>query len=220
MAPPELRKTVDMMNQAAKITVSPNEKILLNIGCGNSGNDRMPASIKGPQWKEIRIDINPEVQPDLVASFAHLENVQGGMVDAIWSSHNLEHMPWHECQMALKESLRVLKPDGVMVLTMPDLKQVAKLVLEGKLMEVAYDSPAGPITALNMLYGHRVSQKPGNTHMAHRCGFTTQSLAQCLFDVGFTDIKIFKGNCYDLWAVAGTQQLPETLLHELKLQHA
>ena len=42
-------------------------------------------------------------------------------VDAVFSSHNIEHLYPHEVPLALKEFMRVLKPDGFVLMTCPDL---------------------------------------------------------------------------------------------------
>lgn len=192
-------------------------KTLLNIGCGTSGTERMPAMFNDGSWKHVRVDIDPDVNPDVVASFSNLSMFEDNSADAIWSSHNLEHLPWHEVGIALQEAQRVLTPEGLLFVTLPDLEAVAQLVVEGQLMEIQYDSPAGPITPLDMLYGHSASQAEGAHHMAHRCGFTAKSLTYALMEAGFTDIKVTKGSSYDLWAVAATQSLTEQVLVEFLL---
>lgn len=83
-------------------------------------------------------------------------------VDAIYSSHNIEHLYPHEVPLAFAEFLRVLKPDGFFVVTCPDLQSVCALIAEDKLTEAAYTSPAGPFTRLDILYGHRPAMAQGN----------------------------------------------------------
>jgi ubiquinone/menaquinone biosynthesis C-methylase UbiE len=43
--------------------------------------------------------------------------VADASVDAIFSSHNIEHLYPHEVPVALGEFLRVLKPDGFAIIT-------------------------------------------------------------------------------------------------------
>ena len=101
-----------------------------------------------------RLDIDPAVQPDVIGTMTDMAAVASESVDAIFSSHNIEHLYPHEVPLALKEFLRVLKPDGFFVVTCPDLQSVCALVAQGKLTEAAYQSPAGPIAAIDILYGH------------------------------------------------------------------
>jgi hypothetical protein len=81
----------------------------------------------------------------------------------------------------------VLRPDGFLVVTCPDLQSVCTLVAEDKLTEPAYTAPAGPITPLDILYGHRASMARGNLFMAHRCGFTQKVLTGTLQAHGFAN---------------------------------
>ena len=126
--------------------------------------------------------------------------VATGSVDAIWSSHNLEHLQRHEVPLALAEFLRVLKPHGLLLLTLPDLQQVARLVAEDRLEESAYVSQSGPITPLDMIFGHTTSLARGNQFMAHRTGFTARSLHKLLIEAGFVEVTLRQGASFDLWA--------------------
>ena len=56
--------------------------------------------------------------------------------------------------VALAEFHRVLKLDGFVLLTCPDLQSVCALVANDQLTDTAYQSGMGPITPLDMLYGH------------------------------------------------------------------
>jgi SAM-dependent methyltransferase len=191
-------------------------RTVLNIGCGTSGDRRLPPLLKEAGWTQLRVDIDPNVQPDIVASFSDLHMFHDDSVDAIWSSHNLEHLPWHEVGQALAEAKRVLRPDGFMIVTLPDLEHIAQLIVDGKLMDVQYESPVGPITALDMLFGHLDSQASGSPFMAHRSGFTAASLGTTLLEAGFTEIKVAKGRHYDLWALASLQQVTPRVLSEFQ----
>jgi ubiquinone/menaquinone biosynthesis C-methylase UbiE len=157
---------------------------------------------RAPGWREVRLDINPAVQPDIVASMTDLSPIESESVDAIWSSHNVEHLEAHEVPLALAEFRRVLCPTGFAFITLPDLQSVARLVVEDKLTEPAYVSPAGPITPLDIIYGHIASIAAGNRFMAHRTGFTAKTLAAVLKRAGFAEVNVRAGRDFDLWAVA------------------
>jgi predicted SAM-dependent methyltransferase len=51
-------------------------------------------------------------------------------VDALFPSHNIEHVYTHEVHLALSEFIRVLRSEGIVVFSCPDLKAVCALVAE------------------------------------------------------------------------------------------
>jgi hypothetical protein len=109
-------------------------------------------------------------------------------------------------ELRMAEFLRVLRDDGFVVITCPDLQSVAALVAEDRLTEPAYVSPAGPIAPLDILYGHRPAMAAGNLYMAHRCGFTENVLVGSLSAAGFTQIaSLTRPAAFDLWALATTE---------------
>ena len=190
-------------------------RYFLNVGCGRAGRERMPPTLRDPSWNEIRIDVDPGVDPDIVGSFSDLHMIKDDSVDAIWSSHNLEHLPLFEAKQALKEALRVLKPTGFMFVTVPDIEAIARMITEGRLMDTIYQSSMGPITPLDMMYGHQSSQESGNTYMAHRTAFSSRSLARTLHEYGFSKVRVIHGANYDIWALVSFHDLPEDLVQEL-----
>lgn len=157
---------------------------------------------RNESWREVRLDIDPGVSPDIVASMTDMSMVKTGSMGAIWSSHNLEHLYSHEVPVALAEFRRVLDEDGFALITLPDLRQVAALIADDKLEEPAYISPRGPISPLDILYGHRASIVKGNFYMAHRTGFTAKSLAQAIVAAGFVQARVTSDKSYNLWAIA------------------
>jgi hypothetical protein len=180
----------------------PVRKTVLNVGCGYPLRQKLHPHFHGPEWREIRLDLDPTVAPDIVCSITDMGPVAPGSVDAIWSSHNLEHLQRHEVPLALAEFLRVLRPHGFLLLTLPDLRQVARLVVEDRLEDQAYTSLSGPITPLDMIFGHTPSLACGNRFMAHRTGFTARTLQKLLIEAGFAEITLRQGASFDLWATA------------------
>lgn len=176
---------------------------VLHVGCGAHDPAKLPAEwFPAGAWQEVRLDIDASVQPDIIASITDMAPVATGSMDAVWSSHNVEHLYPHEVPLAFAEFLRVLAPDGFLLLTLPDLQQVAELVAQDRLMEAAYVSPAGPITPLDMLYGHRGALAQGNAFMGHRGGFTARSLQAALVEAGFPHARVMRDGKFALWAAA------------------
>ncbi len=174
---------------------------VLHVGCGPANPLNLNERFRNGGWVEVRLDIDPNVRPDIVASLTDMTVVPSETVDAVWSSHNLEHLYAHEVPVALAEFHRVLKRGGFALVTMPDLEQVAQFVAADKLEDVVYVSPAGPITALDCLYGHRGMVATGNEFMAHKTGFTATSLTKHLRNAGFSDVRTWF-TPFGLWAEA------------------
>ena len=110
----------------------PGKKKVLNAGCGAAGGGRVASIFRPTLWHEVRLDIEPGTRPDIVGSFADMRGlVADGCFDALYSSHAIEHLYAHEVIPALREFLRVLKPDGFALVTCPDLAAIARQVLDG-----------------------------------------------------------------------------------------
>lgn len=192
-------------------------KQVLHVGCGSATIKRMtPGFQQG--WREIRFDINPDVRPDIVGTTTNMTAVADESVDAVYSSHNVEHVYSYQVPSVLKEFRRVLRPDGFLVVTCPDIETVAKYVAEGKLTEPLYVSPAGPITPLDILYGHSASIRNGEEYMAHRTAFTAATLTAELRAAGFGMVGMRRQR-FDLWAVATRQAVGEPAARQLMAEY-
>jgi len=192
-------------------------KTVLHVGAGHSKNGApLPAGLRTREWKELRLDIDPANEPHIVGSMLDMPAVADESVDAVYSAHNIEHVYPHEVPVVLKEFLRVLKPGGFLIVTCPDLQTVAQLVAEDKLADAAYQSPAGPITPLDILYGYRPALAQGNLFMAHKCGFTLSVLLATLRAEGFLAVAGKRRiNAFDLWAVASKGALGDDEVRQL-----
>ena len=194
---------------------------LLHVGCGMKRKAQTTAGFNTEEWQEHRLDIDPAVQPDVTGTMLDMATVQDASMDAIYSSHNIEHLYPHEVPVALREFRRVLKDDGIVVITCPDLQSVAELVAQDKLNEPAYQSPSGPISPLDILYGHRKAMAAGNLYMAHRTGFTARTLMAALQESGFASSIARRQAAphYALWVAASKSKQPESVLRTLAAAH-
>jgi SAM-dependent methyltransferase len=163
---------------------------VLHVGCGVYETEKLPLMFRHSGWREIRLDIDPDVNPDVIASITDMQVITGAAVDAVYSSHNVEHLYPHEVPLALREMNRVLKPNGFAFIKLPDLQEVARFIADGKLEDVLYISPVGAIAPLDILYGHRPDLARGNTFMAHRTGFTGTTLGTALIEAGFAAVMM------------------------------
>jgi SAM-dependent methyltransferase len=196
-------------------------KTFLHVGCGSARKNSTTTAFAGTAWQEVRLDIDPAVQPDIVGTTTDMSMVASESVDAVFSSHNIEHLCAHEVPLALREFIRVLKPDGFAVITCPDLRSVAALIAADKLTEPAYMSAAGPIAPLDILYGHRASVAAGNHYMAHKCGFTKKVLGATLIECGFRHAATSERGApyFDLWSLATKCAMGEADIRKLTAQH-
>ena len=196
-------------------------KTFLHVGCGPKHKDQTTRGFNTPDWAELRLDIDQNVQPDIVGTMLDMSAVPSESVDAVFSSHNIEHLYPHEVPLALAEFKRVLKPNGFVVITCPDLQSVCALIAQDKLTEPAYTSPAGPITPLDILYGHRPPMARGNLYMAHRCGFTQKVLTGTLQASGFAAVAARRREhpFYDLFALATKASVDDPAIRSLAAEH-
>src|SRR4051794_8321239 len=119
-------------------------KIVLHVGCGRAAlpNARFPETA----WREIRLDIDAAHRPDIVGSLTDMGQVASASVDAVYSSHNLEHLFRHEVPVALREFFRVLRPGGVAVIVVPDLQVAGELLAKDRGDETLWWHDGGPLT--------------------------------------------------------------------------
>lgn len=183
------------------MTTAALPRIVLDVGCGQPSPLKLHPAFRRPGWREIRLDVSPDVAPDLLADMTDMRAVvPDASVDAVWSSHNLEHLEAHRVPVALAEFARVLRPDGFALVTCPDLEAIARFLASNDADAVAYSSPSGPITAIDMLWGHGASLAAGAGAMAHRTGFTRHRLGRLALAAGFGEVHAAVRG-FDLWAL-------------------
>jgi predicted SAM-dependent methyltransferase len=172
---------------------------VLNVGCSHPGI-ALPEVFAG--WEQIRLDIDPAMQPDILGDAREMIKQDGEQVEAVYCSHNLEHYYPHEVAVVLRGMRHLLKPGGFCVIAVPDLVFAARAVVEQGPAAVLYESPAGPITALDMIYGYAAMVAAGNgAHYAHKTGFSRDSLAEALRAAGFGRVEMKPGDQFTLVAV-------------------
>jgi SAM-dependent methyltransferase len=157
-------------------------KLVLHVGAGPE--ERLPPDMQ-KACDEIRLDIDPGCNPDIVADMADLpEGI--GPYDAIYGSNCLEHLPFSKIQPCLKGWLRALKPGGCILVFVPDLEGVLPT------KDKVYEAPCGPISGRDMIYGYGVAIEAGNEFMRHLSGFTQASLTEEIREAGFIHPTVAK----------------------------
>lgn len=160
---------------------------LLNAG---SGDTPLPGQFD--DYEVTTLDIAPEVKPDIVAPMTGMGDI--GKFDVVWCSHALEHLYPDEVPLALAEFLRVLVPGGHAVIFVPDLEGIK--ADESPL----YIDPSGPVTGLDLIYGHRANMR-GRPHMAHHMGFVSVTLTDALLRAGFSRVQSSRQPLFNLLGI-------------------
>ena len=139
------------------------EKVHLHLGCGTR---------KLPGWTGV--DSREDAGADVVADVRNLGLWESGEVETIYASHVLEHVPRPDLLQTLREWRRVLRPGGLLRISVPDFGALAALYQEG----VSFWRIVGPV------YGRQDYE--WNTHYI---GFDYEYLAWLLGEAGFYDIR-------------------------------
>jgi SAM-dependent methyltransferase len=141
-------------------------------------------------WRQLRVDVDPAVKPDILAHLTDLSTIEDSSVDAVWAAHCVEHLYAHEVRLALAEFRRVLRPDGFVCVIVPDLQAVASYLLADRLHEPMYQSSAGPVTPHDVIFGFGPAIAAGRPSMGHRCGFTPGMLQRCFRELPFAEVQL------------------------------
>ena len=58
----------------------------LHVGCGPKRKDQTTSAFNTPDWCEIRLDIDPNVSPDVVGSITDMSAVETASVQAVFQA--------------------------------------------------------------------------------------------------------------------------------------
>jgi ubiquinone/menaquinone biosynthesis C-methylase UbiE len=123
--------------QALMTAVSSERKTVLHVGCGPADPGQLHRSFVDDSWRELRLDANPAVDPDIVAPITDMKTVADGSVDAVWSHLALENLPPQPMKRALAEFRRVLDEDGFALLALAE-PHIAAARLHDALVEAGF----------------------------------------------------------------------------------
>jgi SAM-dependent methyltransferase len=203
------------MNGPPEGQAESRRKLLVNLGSGPKGAAWLPAMFA--DWEQLRVDIDPDAAPDVLADITDLTAIPSGSADAVWSAHCIEHLYLHEVGRAIAEAHRILADDGFLCLIVPDLQSIASYIVNDRLHEVIYQSPAGPVTAHDMLFGYGPDLASGHPTMAHNCGFTAGVLLQKLREARFAEMILRRRPTHELAAVAWKRAVADNAQREALL---
>jgi len=175
-------------------------QVFANLGCGPRGGGHTPSMFVG--WRELRVDADAAVEPDILADLVDLSAIESGSVQGVWSSHCLEHLFQHQVGDALLEMRRILAPDGFACIIVPDLQTIAGFIAADRMHEPIYTAPAGPITPNDVVFGFGAAIAGGRSFMGHRCGFTPAVFTLALEAAQFGQFIVLRRRNFELIALA------------------
>lgn len=176
--------------QPAYIQLPQDCRIVANLGCWHTPFDHSEFTEGLRDYYELRVDLDESCNPHLVSDITKLTALPNESVDCVFSSHSLEHVHFHDLPACISEWYRVIKPLGEVRIVVPNLKAVGEMLSRGEILGTVYDSGAGPVLALDMIYGFRQYVKDSPQHMLHKTGFTKESAEIILSSLGYTQFQV------------------------------
>lgn len=161
---------------AAALGDTGERPLRLNLGCG----DKILPGYVNVDVVESRAGM----KPDVVCDLHDLVPFDDATVDEILCVHVIEHFWRWEVRDVLKEWMRVLKPGGRMILECPNLLTACRTFLEDP-ARYSREDAEGQKT-MWVFYGDPQWKDP---LMIHRWGYTPESLAELLREVGLNDVR-------------------------------
>lgn len=184
------REWWDKYNLSDQLHIDKNIKSVLNVGSGPSTIVNAWLADDLVDLKEYRLDVDKKYNPDICADVTNLSGIDSEIVDVVYTSHMIEHLDYFKVIPVIKDFIRMTKPGGHVRIVVPNLQSIASKIMEGDMLGTIYESPAGPISALDILFGHRASVLRGQDFMRHKTGFTKKSFSQMFDDAGIVNYTI------------------------------
>jgi predicted SAM-dependent methyltransferase len=166
-------------------------KLKLHLGCG---------TVNTPGY--VNIDVAPMSHVHLVQKIDRLARFKSNSVDFIYASHVLEHISHRETIKVLQEWKRVLKPGGLLRLSVPDFDALLQI----------YGMSQNHLPSIErMLFGGQ--DYPGNAHFA---AFNFDHIRSLLVQAGFEE-PVLWGPIYDQEPFCCDHSCFETAVNGAKL---
>ena len=150
------------------------KKRAVDIGCG-----AVDRTTDFPDYDLTRVDISEVCKPDYRCDVRNMPFANNSF-DLVFSSHVLEHFDRNSTKDVLGEWLRVLKPDGELILVLPDIEWAFKNIEKQEK------------DAVNVLYGGQTSN-----YDYHYNGFWQDKLEKLLAEFGMK-IESFERKYYNM----------------------
>jgi ubiquinone/menaquinone biosynthesis C-methylase UbiE len=139
-------------------------------------------------FEHVLIGQDPDIETEIQLDIRDLPTIKPQQFDAVYCFHKLEHVHQQDVPLVLAGFRHVLKPGGLAHIIAFDLQAVMLLCLQQgiDLDGVLDQSPMGPITPLDVLYGYgEIMGEYGWHRNTHRTGFSRRTLANAIASSGF-----------------------------------
>ena len=127
-------------------------------------------------WKILNIQAKAGV--DFIGNISDLSQFADDSIEAIYASHVLEHIPQKSIFSTLKGIFRVLKKEGKLYISVPDMDVLCRTLLNDE------RTPAQKYHVMRIIFGGQVDDFD-----FHYFGWNTLLLTDALSQVGFSKLE-------------------------------
>lgn len=110
---PTLKKRFFRLFHPPKFPKNADGKVLIHLGCGDQNDKRY-----------INVDSIPFSHVHFIHDVTRLGMFSDKFADLVYASHVLEHTPYEQLTETLGEWNRILKPCGILRLSVPDFEKI------------------------------------------------------------------------------------------------
>ncbi len=154
------------------------KKLRLFLGCGPAPVHPQHLKYVDSSWVKIDKFVS---EPGIVSMDIRKLEYEDNSVEEIYCSHTLEHIGLKEVVPTLKEWYRVLKPEGVVTINVPDMEwaagQIVNIGNDLALKSKVFDTPQ---KLMEVIYGNQDHEGE-----FHKSGYTEETLYGYLKEAGF-----------------------------------
>lgn len=158
-------------------TIAEGREVKLNIGCGR---DKLEGYIGVDKYDESA-DINED--------FFEVE-IPNDSVDEILASHLIEHIPHHRGPELFKKWFDNLKPNGKLIMELPDLEGLCKAFVETEDDKERYWLT---VCMYGVAHGEEIPSEDvikNGTKSPHLWGYYPKVISEILTEIGYKNIQI------------------------------
>lgn len=136
----------------------------------------------GPRRAEnfCNVDITPQPSVDVVDDVSKLGRFPNDYAESIYACHVLEHFSHHEVPIVFENWLRVLKPGGILRISVPDMDRIVKIYMKNW----DHFQTDGHSPWIGLIYGGQI-----DPHDFHKTGFNFCWMKHLLEKAGFMDVQ-------------------------------